>query len=473
MLKRENRDPVALRGLVAALALFVGGAAMVAMAAQAAGGQPKNVIILFADGVAPTQWDFGRYSSRVLRNRSFVTTDVVFGQGALGLLATGSHNAYVTDSAAAGSSMSTGEKVDNGAIAVTPDGRAVPTLMEVAKARGKRIGLVSTATVYDASPAAFSVHAKSRGDYRAIVEQYLALEPDVLLGGGRDYFLPVTAGGKRNDGRDLIAAFRGKGYAVASDSAQLEAATGPRLLGLFADGDMGFEIDRDAAREPSSAEMLAAALKVLSRGNAGGFVLFVENENTDTAGHGNDAAALMHALWAFDEAVETALEFQRRSPETLVVVTGDHETGGLSITYAQRDSSSMPGKNRFYAGDEQLRMIGGITLSFNALLEKLGNTPSPETLDKLLAQHYPGFRLDPDLREMFAKNQPLDRNFTYARANILGRMVARRTGYYWGTSGHTTEPVAVGATGPGAERFRGYFDNTGFAQRLRSLIEGG
>lgn len=452
-------------------------AALLAACAVAPGppqtAKPKNIIILFADGAAPTQWDFGRYSSQVLRGRGFATTDVVFQQGALGLMSTQPANAYVTDSAAAASAMSIGAKVNNGAIATTPDGRAaLPTLMASAKARGKRIGLVSTATIYDASPAAFSVHARLRSDSQAIVDQYLALEPDVLMGGGRDYFLPTgTAGGKRSDGRDLIAAFRAKGYTVASDVASLKAARGTRLLGLFADEDMDFELDRDAAREPLTADMARAALAVLERDNPNGFVLLVENENTDSAGHRNDAAALMHALWAFDDAVQVALEFQKRSPDTLVVVTGDHETGGLSITYAQRDLSSFSSSNRIYAGDAELRMLGRVTASLEAIGERLGKNPSAAALDAELAKHYPGFRLDPDLRELYLKGQPLDRNFTYNRASVLGRMVARQTGYYWGTSGHTTEPVAVGAIGPGAERFRGYYDNTGFATRMRALLD--
>ena len=113
-----------------------------------------------------------------------------------------------------------------------------------------------------ATPAAFSLHAKSRRDSQALVDQFLALEPDVLMGGGADYFLPEgVPRGKRKDGKDVIAAFRTKGYQVVRNTAELNAATGPKLLGLFADEDMDFELDRDPAREPSTAEMAAAALK--------------------------------------------------------------------------------------------------------------------------------------------------------------------------------------------------------------------
>ncbi len=455
------------------LALVFAGCASTAPDTANAAQAPKNIVILFADGAAPVQWDFGRYSSRVLRKQPFATTDVVFRDGVLGLLTTSPIGPYVTDSAAAASAMSTGFKVENGALSVTPDGKPVRTLMQAARAAGKRIGLVTTATVYDATPAGFSVNAKSRRDSQLLVDLYLALEPDVVLGGGADYFLPIgTPGGKRKDGKDIIAAFRAKGHQIARNTAELKAASGARLLGLFADEDMDFELDRDPAQEPTTAEMAVAALNALSRQSPNGFVLLVENENTDTAGHANDAAALMRALWAFDDAVKVALEFQRRNPDTLVIVTGDHETGGFSPTYALKDLSSQSSSNRFYTGDEHLRMLERITMSLNMVKDKLGKKPSGELLDPLLAKHFPGFKLDPDLRELILAQRTDERNFSYLPQNTLGRMVARQTGYYWGTAGHTPEPVAVGAIGPGAELFRGYQDNTDFGKHLHRLIQG-
>lgn len=443
------------------------------VAAAFAAQPPRNIIIMFADGAAATQWDFGRYSSKVLRQQPFVTTDVVFREGVLGLLSTSPSGAYVTDSAAAGSAMSTGFKVSNGAVAITPDGKTVPTAMEVAKAKNKRIGLVTTATVYDATPAAFSVHALSRHDAQRLVDQYLALEPDVLLGGGADYFLPEgVRGGNRKDGKDIIAIFRARGYQAVRDTAELKAANGTKLLGLFAASDMDFEIDRDPAREPTIAEMTVAALKALSREGPNGFVLLVETENTDTAGHANDAAALMRALWAFDDAVKVVLEFQRRSPDTLVIVTGDHETGGFSPTYALTELGAPSGGVLFYSGDDQLRMLEPIAMSLNMARENLGKQPSGTALDKLLSLHFPGFRLDPDLREAILDQKQREHNFGYLPQNMLGRMIARQTGYYWGTSGHTTQPVPVGAIGPGAELFRGYQDNTDFGKHLHRLILG-
>ena len=434
-------------------------------------GTPKNIIIMFADGTAPTQLEFGKYTARHLRNEGFAVTDIMLREGTLGLLSTHPANAFITDSAAGASAMSTGRKVNNFAISMTPDGQRHTTLMQAAKARGKRIGIVTTATVYDASPAAFSVNASDRGEYQSIVDQYLKLEPDVLLGGGADFFLPATAGGKRKDALDLIAAFAGKGWQVVRNTAALNAHNASRLLGLFADEDLDLELDRDAVKEPSTAEMTAAALKALDRESPNGFVLFVENENTDTAGHANDAAALMRALWAYDKAVQVAIEYQRNHPDTLLLVAADHETGGLSPTYAQIDMSSMSSKNRLYVDVARLKMLEGITLSISGMVEKLGKKPTNEMLDALLAKHYPGFKIDDDLRAAMLKGEPLERNFSYfVTSTALSRMVSRQTGVYWGTGGHTVEPVAIGAIGPGARLFHGYQDNTEFAKHLHRLL---
>lgn len=458
--------------LLAACAAPPAGAPASQAATQAQAQQrPKNVIVLYADGVAATQLEFGRYSNRVLRNRGFAVTDTVLAQGSIGFLTTHPHEAFATDSAATASAMSTGVKTTIGAIGVGPDGKPERTAAEVAKAQGKRVGLVTTAEIYDASPAAFSVHTRNRANAADIVDQYLALEPDVMLGGGSDQFLPAGApGGKRKDGRDVLAAFKGKGYALVRNAAELNgAARSTRLLGLFSDDAMDYEIDRAATQQPSYAQMVAGALKMLEN-SPQGFFLFAENENTDTAGHRNDAAALMRDLWAFDEGVQVALEFQKRHPDTLIVVTGDHETGGLSITYAQRSLQDASSKNRFYSGNEHLKLLSGVTISLDKAFDGLGKAPASADVDKLVATHFPGFRLDDDLREAVLKRQMLERNTGYPVRNALGRMVARQTGVYWGTSGHTTEPVVVGAIGPGAERFRGYHDNTAFARMLREVF---
>ena len=449
-------------------------AALLVCIAGLACAAPKNVIIMFADGAAPTQWELGRYSSHLLRKQPFVVTDTVFREGSLGLLATHPAGVFVTDSAAGATALGTGFKSNNGAVSILPDGSRPRTVMEAAKQNGKRIGLVTTAEIYDASPAAFSVHADSRREHQIIVDQYLALEPDVLLGGGRDAFLPQGVGGKRSDGRDMLVAFAARGYAMVRDPAGLKETQAQRILGLFSDSSLALELDRDPAREPTIAEMTSAALLPLSRaaGTADdrGFVLFVESQNPDHAGHANDVASLIRALWAFDDAVAIALEFQRAHPDTLLLVTADHETGGFSATYARREIAAESAN--LIVGPAEFEKVMRIDASLDAIAAKLGPKPGGEALDALVAKHLPGFTLDADLREAILQRRALERNFSTLPHSVLARMIARQTGFYWGSSGHTTEPVAVGAIGPGAEFFRGYGDNTDFGRTLLKLIDG-
>ncbi|WP_114662386.1 alkaline phosphatase [Polynucleobacter necessarius] len=229
---------------------------------------------------------------------------------------TESANYFVTDSAAAASAMSTGYKVNNGSIFMTPDGQSPSTLLQVAKESGKRIGLISTAPIYDASPAAFSVHAQSRRDSEMIVNQYLALEPEVLMGGRRNYFLPTSIpGGKRQDNLNVVDAFKAKDYQYLSSPGDLSSIQKNRVLGLFAVEDIDCEIDRDPHEMPNLSQMLSAGLQVLSSQSKRdkGFVLFAENENTGSAGHQNDVAALMRDLWAFDDAVRSHWISRRRT----------------------------------------------------------------------------------------------------------------------------------------------------------------
>lgn len=451
--------------------------------ASAADAMPKNIIILFADGTTSSQYEFGRYSSSLLRQQSFAITDVVMSQGQYQLMKTESANYFVTDSAAAASAMSTGHKVNNGSISTTPDGNTPSTIMKVAKDKGKKIGLLSTASIYDASPAAFSVHAKSRRENDWIVDQYLELAPDVLMGGGANYFLPNTiAGGKRQDGKNVIEAFQAKGYQYINTPNQLNQIKSSKVLGLFAEEDLDYEIDRNSKETPSLSQLLKAALQVLNRdskqGKDKGFVLFAENENTDSAGHQNDVAALMRDLWVFDDAVKVALEFQKQNPDTLVIVTGDHETGGYSPTYGRKNSGAAGGTNYLNVKIEQLKQIESYKISLSEFSKRFKAKAKATTssydlnayLNVLLNENFPGLVLDDDLREKILSQGQLNPNSNYLPANILALAIARQTGFYWGSSGHTPAPITVAAIGPGAQIFKGFDDNTAFAGKLRRLM---
>jgi len=461
--------------LAVAISLLPGGLGLVGMAAGASNPPyPRNIIILLAAGVAAPQFELAESTSAHFRHRPTTITGTFLKEGVVGLMTTDALEAIVTDSAAAGSAMSTGVKTTNGTIAMTPDGRIVRTAMEAAKAQGKHIGLVTTAAVYDATPAAFSVHARSRQESQVLVDQYLALEPDVLLGGGRDFFLPAgPSGGKRNDGKDMLTAFRAKGYQVVRNAQELRTATGSKLLGLFADRDMRHEIDRDSAREPSLADMAQAALRVLAHESPHGFVLLLESENTDTAGHRNDMAALIGDLWIFDRTVQLAREFQRQTfAETLLVVTGDHETGGLTLAKTSHDLSRTLGRDSLRASSAYWEMLDRIGRSIEWAVATLGKPPAAEVLQKASAERFPGLHLQADRRAAFLKQQLMAQQFNVPHPSTLVPGAPSQLEFSWTTAGHTPKPVTVGALGPRAELFRGILDNTDFGKILHRLIEG-
>jgi alkaline phosphatase len=439
-------------------------------AAQSPG--PKYIFIFLADGGGIAGMEAARMFNRVVHNEGLTIPDKIIKEGSLGLITTHPADSLTTDSAAAATAMAGGCKAKIGALGICADGRVPKTVMEIAKEKGMRTGLVTTSTIYDASPAAFTGHVSDRKFFSLIVDQYLRVAPDLLLGGGRDQFLPQgRPGSSRKDDRDMIAAFAKKSYTYVSDRSELPRAKGSKLLGLFTLQEMSFELDRDKEKEPSLSEMTEATIRFLEEGNQRGFMVFIENENTDSAGHLTDVASVIHAYREFDRAVGLAYEFYRKHPrETLILVTSDHDTGGLGFTLALEEPSSRRAK-RVDATEADLKKIASIAISLKKATEILGPDPTSQAVDRLMSDYFKGFTLAPDLKKMLLNKQLPGRNiYTDPVANALGMMVANNTQAYWGASGHTSQPVLVAALGPGAELFRGYQDNTDFAKHLLTLL---
>lgn len=421
---------------------------------------PKYIFIFLADGAGVTHMEITRMFNRQLFKQGLIISDRIMKEGSVGLLTTHTADSLVTDSSAAATALASGCKAKNGSVGVCEDGSIPKTVFEVAKQKGMRIGLVTNSTIYDASPAAFAGHVPNRKLYSPIIDQYLQLEPDLLLGGGRDLFLPMSQpGSRRRDETDMIAVFKKRGYTYVSDKQGLSQAKGAKLLGLFSLRDMSFELDRDKNIEPSVYDMTQAAIRILREANRRGFAVFIENENIDSAGHMLDVASLIQAYREFDRSVGLAYEFYKQHPaETLLLVTSDHETGGLGFT----------GNASF----EGLRKIASIRISLSKAVEILGRNPSSEAVDQLVAKNFKGFVLSPELKEAILKKKPPGPPFrSDPTTTALSAMVASQTGAYWISTYHTNQPVFVAALGVGAERFRGYQDNTDFAKHLFALLE--
>lgn len=282
-------------------------------------GSAKNVILLIPDGMG---------ISYLTATRIYKGEELSFERYVKGLMKTASADTNVTDSAAAGTAMATGHKTNNGVISVTPDGVKPDSILDAARESGKSTGLVATSRITHATPAVFTAHDPSRGNEVALATEYIN-NVDVILGGGRDMFLPESEGGKQPQ-RNLVEEAKSAGYDYITNRREIGNVTGDQILGLFAMSDLKYEIDRDKQNVPSLAEMTKLAVDTLSK-NDKGFFLMVEGSQIDWAGHAHDPIAMISDMLAFEQAVDVALEFARNNPDTLVVIVGDHETGGLNI----------------------------------------------------------------------------------------------------------------------------------------------
>ena len=288
----------------------------------------KNVIFLVGDGMGFNQITAARLSQEGSAYSRLHLDTMPY----TGLSLNFSQNNLVTDSAAAATALATGFRTDNGRLATLPDGTKVASLMLRAKEQGMRIGIVTTAKVVDATPAAFLVNADLRSLDKQIAADMLQVEPDVLLGGGGDAFgvNPFTREPKTGS---LLAQALDEGYTYVYDRdglLDLEITPDLRLIGLFMGGGMSFEVTRFPS-EPALTEMTTRALELVAQDDQG-FFLLVEGARIDTAGHTNSVDEMIEDLLVFDQAVGLALDFAKEHPGTLVLVTADHETGGFAVT---------------------------------------------------------------------------------------------------------------------------------------------
>jgi alkaline phosphatase len=340
----------ALVAVVLATALLVAGAtAEQSFSTLAAGeGGAQNVILLIGDGMGPVQVEAARWEKAGHDPAAYATTTLAMdGLPYSATVGTASANAAVTDSAAAATALMTGTRTDNGVIGQdasavygVSDGARLTTIAELAKADGLATGAISTTHATHATPAGVYAHVNSREQTLPIAAQFLDSDLDLMLSGGYQYFSPSTKldqfgwYGLRTDGRDLVAEARAEGYTVATTAAELAAvpaAPGTRVLGLFAGDYMAYESARAATTEPSLATMTREALDVLST-DPDGFFLMVEGGKIDTASHNRKYDLMTGEVLALDDAVATARAFADTHPGTLVIVTADHETGGLTST---------------------------------------------------------------------------------------------------------------------------------------------
>lgn len=279
---------------------------------------PSSVILLMADGAGLAHWTLAAYADEELAVRRMRTVGLVDTRGA---------DHTVSGSAPTATAYAIGARSRMGYVGVDADGQPRTSVLEAAMEADKSTGLITTTDIVDATPAAFGAHHTDRGASGLIARQMAEKGIDVIMGGGRAAFRPEA----QTDGVDLLVRLRDT-YTYLDDAealATLDTDTVDALLGLFAEGGMGTVPERGEALS----RMTVAALEILGD-DPDGFFLLVENEETDTQAHRNaDPSVVTTEMLDFDEAVGLALDYRDAHPGTLVLVTADHETGGVTLTH--------------------------------------------------------------------------------------------------------------------------------------------
>lgn len=299
------------------------GVCVLAACSPACGREPevRNVIYMIGDGMGLAQ------VSMLQIAEDYRPTAFDRAQG-IALIATRSANNRVTDSAAAGTALSTGTKTNNATLGLDTAGRPLVPMTVCAREQGMRTGLVVTCYLHHATPGAFYAHVPDRKETEAITRDMAASGIDLLFGGGRKALSDsLPEGGTRLD------AFRAKGYRVVSQPEQLDTLSGLPVVAAVADKHLPAAAERGDYLPRATKK----ALELLSADNDQGFFLMVEGSQIDMACHGHDAPRVLDEMRDFEQAIAVAMDFADTHPGTLVVVTADHETGGLTLPSGKDD----------------------------------------------------------------------------------------------------------------------------------------
>ncbi|OCC05951.1 alkaline phosphatase [Labrys sp. WJW] len=441
----------------------------------------KNIIFLLGDGLTVANRTGARIMSKGMTEGKANGRLNMDDLDHMAFIGTSSTDAIATDSANTMSAYMTGHKTAVNALGVyadrTPaslDDPRVETIAEALRRTSKKsIGVVSTAEIEDATPAAVVSHTRKRADKAEIVGMFYDVKPEIILGGGSAYFLPKsTTGSKRKDDKDYIQLFKDAGYTLATDKDSLAAASGTntgKILGLFHTGNMDVALDRNLLKkgtvgkfpnQPGLVDMTQSALDQLSK-NPEGFFLMVEAASIDKMSHAQDGERSLYETIEFDKAVGAAREFAKTHPDTLIVVTGDH-THSMSVIGTVDDSKP---------GTDMREKIGIYADAGFTNYEDKDGDGYPDKIDpsKRLAVVYGNY---PDHYETFSPK--LDGPYEPAIQNEKKEYVANPA--YKDVPGavfvqgniprnndstaHAVDDIVLQATGPGAEGFKGYLEES-------------
>jgi alkaline phosphatase len=442
--------------------------------------QAKNVILFIGDGLSVAHRTGARIMSKGVTegkaNGRLAIDDLQY----MGFIGTSSTDSIAADSANTMSAYMTGHKSAVNALGVYSS-RAKNSLEHpkqetigelIRRKTNMSIGVVSDAELQDATPAAVVAHTRRRADKPEIVEMFYGVQPEVMLGGGSAYFLPKSVpGSKRKDDIDYITKFKEAGYSLVTDANELKSngSQATKLLGLFHTGNMDDVLDRrflknDVTKkfpnQPDLTEMTQTALDVLSK-NENGFFLVVESALIDKASHPLDWERAFYNTIMLDQSVAIAQKFAETHPDTLIIVTGDH-THGISIVGTMDDNKP---------GPDMREKVGVYQFAGFPNYQDSNNDGYPDDVN-VSVRLAAFFTVFPDYYETFRPK--LDGRFVPAIKNEKDQYIANEA--YKSVPGavfregniprdndtgvHAVDDMIVQASGPGAEKIKGYMENT-------------
>ena len=481
MQKSVRLLPVAC--LILAICIGPGHATIIAPA----GATAKYVFLFIGDGMGQAQ----RMAAEQFSNRPLAMNHMRH----QGITTTHAANRFITGSAAAATAIACGQKTRIGMIGLDPQRRPVKSIAEMAKENGMKVGIVSSVSIDHATPAAFYAHVDSRRRYADIAQALIESGFDFFGGGG------LNDPGKGNKRLPEIHSgawqqIRRAGYAVIRDRGGFMGLTpgGGKVMAINPRLSGGNALPYVLDRRPDDIglhEFTAKAIQLLD--NRDGFFLMVEGGKIDWACHANDAATTIHDTLEFDRAVAQGIAFAEEHPhDTLIVVTGDHECGGLALGWAGTG----------YATD--LTILRGQTISFQRFTDEVlpdfkaacGSECGFESVKPVISTYF-GLRFggDADTDPMIPAAHQV-RSLQSAFERSMGRMQAtlgdlssqshyddydpltvaithtlnNMAGLGWTTFNHTGVAVTTSAMGVGAESFSGYYDNTEIAKKIMAAM---
>lgn len=447
----------------------------------AANGQAKYVFYFIGDGMGVNQVNGTEMYQAERQNGRIGVEPLLFTQFPVATMATTfSATNSVTDSAAAGTALATGKKTYNSAISVGEDKNPIETVAEKAKKAGKKVGVTTSVSVDHATPAAFYAHQADRNMNYEIAIDLTKANFDFYAGGG---FLKPDKTHDRKDAPNIFPIFEEAGYTVARGYNDYKAKSkdAGKMILIQEEGKdpscLPYAIDRKSD-DLTLAQITESAIDFLTKGKNKGFFLMVEGGKIDWSCHSNDPATTFEEVIDMDNAIKVAYEFYKKHPkETLIVVTADHETGGLGLGTGKYELHLKALKNQKQSQDllsvaiTDLRKAKGHDVTWEdakaLLTEKMGfwkELPLTWEQEKILRDEF---------EQSFVKNKVVFEETLYSKTEPLAasarKVMSQIAMVGWTSGSHTAGYVPVYAVGAGSKEFAGKYDNTEIPKRIAKV----